>query len=127
MEAQVFRNILPNLTVPVLSSRFELLRPDDQRRALQEYTDQDKVCQIFNEVGGAVRRESATEPENPLNLQQKGYWKLPVKFIFFLVKSLISRPQSMLGAVRPSCRIHRLNSKVVIFYRFQPVSTVNIT
>ena len=28
----------------------------------------DKVCQNFNEVGGAVRRESATELENPMNL-----------------------------------------------------------
>ena len=29
--AQVFRNILSNLTVPVLSCLFEFLRPEDQR------------------------------------------------------------------------------------------------
>ena len=46
-----------------------LLRPEDQRRALQGCTKtNNKVCQIFNEVGGAVRRESATELENSLNL-----------------------------------------------------------
>ena len=58
------------------------------------------VCQIFNEVGGAVRRESATELENPLNLKQKSYWTSHVKFIvFFSIKALISRIQSMLGNV----------------------------
>ena len=42
-----------------------------------------KVCQIFSEVGGAVRRESATKLENP---SRKGYSILPVKFIVFLNK-----------------------------------------
>ena len=37
--------------------------------ALQGCTEKNnKVCQIFNEVGEAVRRESATELENLLNL-----------------------------------------------------------
>ena len=37
--------------------------------ALQGCTEtNNKVCQIFNEFGEAVRRESATELENPLNL-----------------------------------------------------------
>ena len=58
LEAQVFRNILPNLTVPVLSSPFEFLQPEDQRLP-QGLTVQDKVCRIFNEVEGAVRCESA--------------------------------------------------------------------
>ena len=48
---------------------FEFLRPEDKRRALQGCTEtNNKVCQIFNGVGGAVRRESATELENLLNL-----------------------------------------------------------
>ena len=58
-----------------------------ERRALQGCTESNnKVRQIFNEVGGAVRRESATELENPLNLIRKGYWILPVKFIGFFNK-----------------------------------------
>ena len=36
---QVFRNTLPNLTVPVISSLFEFLRPEDQYRALQGCTE----------------------------------------------------------------------------------------
>ena len=51
------------------SALFEFLRPEDKRRALQGCTETNsKVCQIFKEAGGAVRRESATELENPLNL-----------------------------------------------------------
>ena len=51
------------------SALFEFLRPEDKRRALQGCTEtNNKVCQIFNEVGGAVTRESATELENLLNL-----------------------------------------------------------
>ena len=53
------------------SALFEFLRPEDQRRALQGCTETNKVCQIFNEVGGAVRLESTMELENPLNLKQK--------------------------------------------------------
>ena len=50
-------------------SLFEFLRPENKRRALQGCTEaNNKVCQIFKEVGGAVRRESATELENLLNL-----------------------------------------------------------
>ena len=45
-----------------------ILRPEYRRRALQGCTEtNNKVCQIFIEGGGAVRRESATELENPLN------------------------------------------------------------
>ena len=48
---------------------FKFLRPEEKRRALQGCTEtNNKVCQIFNEVGGAVRRESAIELENLLNL-----------------------------------------------------------
>ena len=59
-----------SLFLLVGSSLFEFLRPEDKRRALQRCTKtNNKVnCQIFNEVGGAVRRESATELENLLNL-----------------------------------------------------------
>ena len=59
------------------SALFEFLRPEDQHRALQGCTEtNNKVCQIFNEFGGAVRRESAMQLENPLNLKQKrlGYY-----------------------------------------------------
>ena len=39
-----------------------------------------------------MRRESPEEQDNLLNLHsRKGYWKLPVKFIAFSVKSVISR------------------------------------
>ena len=85
---QVFRNILPNLTAPVLSVVFEVLRPEWRpATAVGPYRDvlrprqSSKVPQIFNEAWVAVRRESATELENRLNSKQKGYWKLPVKFI----------------------------------------------
>ena len=62
-----------------------------------------------------MRRESATQLENPLNLKQKRL--LPVKFIvFFSIKCRISGIQSMLGAVRPSPGIHQLNSKFFIFF-----------
>ena len=56
--------------LPLLGSAlFEFLRPEDQRRGLQGCTEtNNKVCQIFHGVGGAVRRERATEQENPLNL-----------------------------------------------------------
>ena len=48
---------------------FEFLRPEDKRRALQGCTEtNNKVYQIINEVGGAVRCESAAELENPLNV-----------------------------------------------------------
>ena len=48
---------------------FDVLRPEDQGRALQGCTETyNKVCQIFKEAGGAVRRESETELENSLNL-----------------------------------------------------------
>ena len=51
------------------SALFEFLRPEDKCRALQGCTEtSNKVCQIFKEVGGVVRRESATELENLLNL-----------------------------------------------------------
>ena len=43
--------------------------PEDKCRALQGCNEtNNKVCQIFNEVGGAGRRESGTELENLLNL-----------------------------------------------------------
>ena len=64
--ASLFTNINPS---SLGFCCFDFLRPEDQRRALQGCTEtNNKVCQIFNEVGGAVRRESATELENPLNL-----------------------------------------------------------
>ena len=51
------------------SALFEFLRPEDKRRALQGCIEtNNKVCQILNEVRGAVRRESATELENISNL-----------------------------------------------------------
>ena len=86
------------------SALFEFLRPQDQRRALQRYTEtNNKVCQIFNEVGGAVRRESATELENQLNLEQKRLLDITCEiYCLFSIKYLISRIQSMSGTVRPS-------------------------
>ena len=85
--ASLFTSMNPSFCSWVPLS-FEFLRPEDQRRALQECTEtNNKVCKIFNEVGGAVRRESATELENPLNLKQKildiTCWILTVKFIGF--------------------------------------------
>ena len=75
-----------------------------------------------------MRRESARELENPLNLKQKRLFDITCEiYCFFSIKFLISRIQSMLGTVRPSRGIHRLNSKFVIFYRFESVSHVNIT
>ena len=66
--ASLFTSINPSFCSWVLLF-FEFLRPEDKRRALQECPEMNsKVCQIFNEVGGAVRRESATELENLLNL-----------------------------------------------------------
>ena len=58
------------------SAHFEFLRLEDKHRTSQWCTQwctetNNKVCQIFNEVGGTVKRESATELENPLNLKQK--------------------------------------------------------
>ena len=46
------------------------------------------VCTSFIQVGGAVRRERPKEQENP---SRKDYWKFPVKFLLFSVKSVISR------------------------------------
>ena len=48
---------------------------------------------------------------------EKVIGNLSVKFIvaFFLEKSVISRTQSISGAVRPSRDIKRLNSKFLIF------------
>ena len=44
---------------------FEFLRPEDKCRALQGCSETNKkVSQIFNEVRGPVRRESATSLEN---------------------------------------------------------------
>ena len=61
-----------NLLLLLGSAPSEFLRPEDQRRALQGCTEtNNKIYQIFNEVGGEVRRESATELENPLNLKRK--------------------------------------------------------
>ena len=66
--ASLFTSINPLLLL-LGSALFEFLRPEDKRRALQGCTEtNNKVCQIFNEVGGVVRRESATELENLLNL-----------------------------------------------------------
>ena len=62
-----------------------------------------------------MRRDRGEEQENPLNLCEKGHWKFPMKFIVILVKSVLSRIQSMLGTVRPSRDIQRLNSKFFIF------------
>ena len=68
--ASLFTSI--NLLLLLGSAASEFLRPEDQRRALQGCTEtNNKICQIFNEVGGEVRRESATELENPLNLKRK--------------------------------------------------------
>ena len=48
-----------------------------------------KVCQIFNEVGGAVRRESVEELENLLNLLQKRLLDITSEiYCFFFQKSL---------------------------------------
>ena len=81
------------------SALFEFLRPEDKRRALQGCTEtNNKVCQIFSEVGGAVRRESATE--NLLNLKQKRLLDITCEIyclFFFSIKSLISWIQSMSG------------------------------
>ena len=88
------------------------------------YREHVEVCTIFNEVVGALRREIAAEQENPL--AEKATGNLPLKLIVFslLLKSIISRIQSILGAVRPSRDIKRLNSK---FVTFQPVSTISKT
>ena len=60
------------------SALFELLRSEDKHRALQDCTEMNnKVCQIFNEVGGAMRSESATKLENLLNLYQKRLLDIP--------------------------------------------------
>ena len=59
-------NILTNQTVSVLFSLSEFLRAEEGLTGVYE-TKFVKVCQIFNEVKGAVRRESVTELENPLN------------------------------------------------------------
>ena len=45
-----------------------------------------KVYQIFNEVGGAVRRESATELENPLNLNLKSLLDITSEIYWFFNK-----------------------------------------
>ena len=38
---------------------FQFLRPEDKRRTLQGCTEtNNKVCQIFDEVGGAVKVEN---------------------------------------------------------------------
>ena len=66
--ASLFTSINPLLLL-LSSAHFEFLRPEDKVRALQGFIEtNNKVCQILNEVGGAVRRESAMELENPLNL-----------------------------------------------------------
>ena len=42
------------------SALSEFLRPEDKHRVLQGCPEtNNKVCQTFNEVGGAMRRESA--------------------------------------------------------------------
>ena len=41
---------------------------DDLKTSVEPYGSVLKVCQIFSEVGGALRRESAMELENPLKL-----------------------------------------------------------
>ena len=87
------------LLLLLVSAPFEFLRPEYQRKALQCCTEaSNKVWQIFNEVGVAVRPESATELENPLNLKQKRLLDITCD-LFFSLKSLISRIhyQSMLG------------------------------
>ena len=41
------------------SALFEFLRPEDKRRTLQGCTEtNNKVCQIFEKVGGAVKVEN---------------------------------------------------------------------
>ena len=55
--ASLFTSINPSFCSWVLLF-LNFLRPEDQRTETNN-----KVCQIFNEVGGAVRRESATELE----------------------------------------------------------------
>ena len=63
-----------------------------------------------------MRRESATRLGNPLNLKQKRLLDITCEiYCVFPIKSLISTIQSMLGTVRTSLGIHRLNSKFVNF------------
>ena len=99
--AYLFTSIGPSFCSRVLLF-LKFLRPEDQRRALQGCAEtNNKVCQIFKEVGGAVRRESAAELENPLNLKQKRLLDIICEiYWFFSIKSLISKIQSMLGTVR---------------------------
>ena len=66
--ASLFTSINPSFCSWVLL----FLNFYEMKTSIEPYSDvlrpTNKVCQIFNEVEGAVRRESATELENPLNL-----------------------------------------------------------
>ena len=59
-----------------------------------------------------MRRESATELENPLSPYQKRLLEITceIYWFFFSIKSLSSRIQSISGTVRPSCGIHQTQS-----------------
>ena len=95
------------------------VRPEGQRRALQGCTEtNNKVCQNFNEVGGAVGRELHLTRKSFQLIAENAFGYCLCNLLVFSINSLISRIQSMSGTITPSGGIHRLNSKFAIYLSF---------